>query len=272
VQGSLSQPLEFRAPALQLQAGTTAADLTARMDLLHALDQAQANLEQAAPLQTYGLQQERAVSLLLSAQISQAFNVADEPVQIRERYGRTVNGMSLLLARRLVEIGVPFVTVFWMENPALDQLAQCNSAGGWDTHGNNFGCLRDHLLPEFDRGFSALLDDLHQRGLLDETLVLVTSEMGRKPRIGDPRTGGYAGRDHWTSCMSVLMAGGGVRGGQVYGTSDSRGEYPDRNPVAPEDITKTVYYAMGVTDLDAHDPQGRPYNLLADGVPITDLF
>ena len=136
----------------------------------------------------------------------------------------------MLLARRLVEAGVPFVTVFWKGDKELDTL--CKSGGGWDTHGNNFNCLKDRLLPEFDRPFAALLDDLHQRGLLDETLVLVSSEMGRKPKVGDPRSGGAggAGRDHWTHCMTVLLAGGGIRGGQVYGSSDRYAEFPAEQP------------------------------------------
>jgi uncharacterized protein (DUF1501 family) len=180
--------------------------------------------------------------------------------------------MSLLLARRLVEAGVPFVTVFWMEN---EQIApRCKSAGGWDTHGNNFACLKEYLLPEFDRGLAALLEDLADRHLLDETLVLVTSEMGRKPRIGDPRSGGLngAGRDHWTTCMSVLLAGGGIRGGQVYGGSDKFGEYPADRPVGPEDIAKTVYHAMGVRDLLFRDLAGRPISLLDEGTPLLELF
>src|SRR6185436_2019002 len=110
-----------------------------------------------------------------------AFDVSAELPPMRERYGRAVNGMSLLLARRLAEAGVPFITVFWMENEKIAD--KCKSAGGWDTHGNNFNCLKEHLLPEFDRGFSALVEDLAQRGMLDETLLLVTSEMGRKPKI-----------------------------------------------------------------------------------------
>src|SRR5947209_3519738 len=170
----------------------------------------------------------------------------------------------MLMARRLVEAGVPFVSVFWAEDPALDK--PCKSGGGWDTHGNNFGCLKDHLLPEFDRCFSALIADLHQRGLLARTLVLVSSEMGRQPRVGDPRSGGVtgAGRDHWTHCMSVLFAGGGVRGGQTYGASDRIAAYPADRPVAPEDIAKTVYYAMGIDDLEAEDREGRPFDLLPD--------
>ena len=180
--------------------------------------------------------------------------------------------MSLLLARRLVEAGVPFVTVFWKENEAIAD--KCKSAGGWDTHGNNFNCLKENLLPEFDRAFSALVEDLAGRGLLAQTLLLVTSEMGRTPRIGDPRSGGTsgAGRDHWTHCMSNLLAGGGIRGGQVYGTSDRRGEYPSHRPVTPAHIAKTVYSAMGIDDLTANANDGRVYNLLEEGRPLRELF
>jgi uncharacterized protein (DUF1501 family) len=159
-----------------------------------------------------------------------------------------------------------------MENERLAN--RCRSAGGWDTHGNNFNCLKDYLLPEFDRGFSALIEDLAARGLLDQTLLLVTSEMGRKPRIGDVRSGGLsgAGRDHWTHCLTDLLAGGGIRGGHTYGSSDRYGEYPADRPVSPADITKTVYHAMGIENLDARDRQNRPYNLLAEGQPLTELF
>ncbi len=215
------------------------------------------------------------MSLLMSAGTTQAFNVAAEPQTIRERYGETVNGMSLLLARRLVEAGVPFITVFWLEAGVGSPLAKkCKSAGGWDTHGNNFNCLKEDLLPEFDRGFSALIEDLQQRGLLDETLVMITSEMGRTPKIGDPRSGGNSGqgRDHWTHCLTDVLAGGGIRGGRTYGTSDRLGEYPADLPVTPADVTKTVYHAMGVNDLTAKDNDGRVYNLLDEGRPIVELF
>jgi uncharacterized protein (DUF1501 family) len=220
----------------------------------------------------YTAQQEKAFSLLSSPQSKAAFDIVQEPPEVRAKYGETVNGMSMLMARRLVEVGVPFVSVFWKEDPKTDSL--CKSGGGWDTHGNNFGCLRDHLLPQFDRCFSALLEDLHDRGLLAETLVMVNSEMGRQPKVGDPRSGGVqgAGRDHWTHCMSVLLAGGGIRGGQTYGTSDKVAAYPADRPVAPEDISKTVYYAMGIDDLEAIDREGRPFNLLAEGLPILNLF
>jgi hypothetical protein len=272
VSGQIDKPLEFRAPALVLEGDVTARRLLRRHDLLRSMDLAQREFEDAAVSGTWTHQQERALSLLLSSRATKAFDVAEEPSSLRRRYGETVNGMSLLLARRLVEAGVPFVTVFWMEDERLAN--RCKSAGGWDTHGNNFHCLKESLLPEFDRAFSALVEDLALRGLLDQTLVLVTSEMGRKPRIGDPRSGGIsgAGRDHWTHCLTDLLAGGGIRGGQTFGASDRYAEHPADRPVTPADVTKTVYHAMGIENLEAFDRQNRPYNLLAEGRPLTELF
>jgi hypothetical protein len=272
VQGSLENPLKFEAPALALQGDVTSARLHSRRSLLEAVNDARRQFDREADDGGWSRLHERAASLLGSAQTTAAFNVASEPEKLRERYGPTINGTSLILARRLVEAGVPFVTVFWMENEKL--AGKCKSAGGWDTHGNNFNCLRENLLPEFDRGFSALVEDLDQRGLLDETLLLVTSEMGRTPKIGDPRSGGIAGagRDHWTHAMSVVLAGGGIRGGQAYGTSDRRAEYPAEKPVTPAHIAKTVYHAMGIHDLEATDKDGRVFNLLAEGEPLVELF
>jgi hypothetical protein len=269
--GDLDRPLEFVVPTLTLQGDVDADRLASRRRLLHALDRAARDAERA-PERTFDRQQEKAFSLLSSPRTKGAFDVAREPPAVRDRYGKTVNAMSFLMARRLVEAEVPFVALFWKETPRLNEL--CKSGGGWDTHGNNFGCLRDHLLPEFDRCFSALLDDLQQRGLLGQTLVLVSSEMGRQPRIGDPRSGGPggAGRDHWTHCMSVLFAGGGVRGGQVYGSSDKVAAYPADRPVAPEDVARTVYHAMGIHDLEAVDREGKPFNLMPEGKALTELF
>ncbi len=255
-----------------LTGDVTPAQLLSRRQLLEQLDGVRRGFEKAPAEQTWRRHQERTFELLLSAGTTEAFDVTREPESIRARYGTTVNSMSLLLARRLVEARVPFITVFWKENEAI--ASKCNSAGGWDTHGNNFGCLKEHLLPEFDRAFSALVEDLHQRGLLNRTLLLVTSEMGRMPKVGDPRSGGPggAGRDHWTHCLSALFAGGGISGGQVYGTSDRFAEYPSSHPVTPADVAKTVYHAMGIHDLYAQDSQGRPYNLLDEGQPITRLL
>ena len=270
--GSFEEPLKFTAPTLTMEGGISAGRMDTRRELLRAFNNARRELEDEMQVQSYLRQQERAFTLLTSSGAERAFDIASEPAALRARYGNTINGTSLLMARRMVEAGVPFVTVFWKEDESTAK--QCKSAGGWDTHGDNFNCLKKYLLPQFDQAFSALMEDLAQRGLLDETLVLVTSEMGRKPQVGDVRSGGVggAGRDHWTACMSVLMAGGGIRGGQEVGATDARAEYPKDRPIAPEDVVKTVYHAMGVTNLEATDMLGRPYNLLEEGKPLMDLF
>lgn len=270
--GNFDEPLKFSSPSITMSGGMTAERLQDRRGLLAAFNDARRELDHEAQAQTYLNQQARAFELLSSPAAAKAFDVASEPATLRERYGNEVNGTSLLMARRLVEAGVPFVTVFWKEDESTAQ--QCKSAGGWDTHGDNFNCLRQHLLPKFDRAFSAFMEDMASRGLLDETLVMVTSEMGRTPKVGDRRSGGVAGagRDHWTACMSVLMAGAGIRGGQVVGETDARAELPKDRPIYPEDITKTVYYAMGIQDLEAKDDLGRAYNLLEEGKPLTELF
>jgi hypothetical protein len=272
VHGEVDTPLRFQAPALTLGGDVTARRLLDRRALLGTIDDARRDLDAADRVRTWTSLQERAWGLLASNRTTAAFDVASEPEKIRERYGETINGMSLLLARRLVEAGVPFITVFWKEDESI--ASKCKSAGGWDTHGNNFNCLKENLLPIFDRAFSALIEDLANRHLLDQTLLLVTSEMGRKPQIGDPRSSGPggAGRDHWTHCLTDLLAGGGIQGGQTYGSSDRRGEYPANLPVTPAHIAKTVYHAMGVSNLEAKDRDGRVYNLLEEGEPLLSLF
>ncbi len=268
--GDRPEPMKITAPSLRLEMGK--GRLEDRKALLASINQARTNLDFDASIRNLGEYQNQAFSLLSSASTTSAFDLANESEATIERYGKTINGMSLLMARRLAEAGVPFITVFWREN--LELKAKCRSAGGWDTHGSNFACLANDLLPEFDRAYSALIEDLSFRGMLDQTLVVVSSEMGRKPKIGDRRSGGVsgAGRDHWTACQSIVMAGGGVRGGQTFGKTDRFGEYPVEKTVGPEDITKTVYHAMGVTDLDAMDRSGRPVNLLAEGRALTELF
>ncbi len=272
IHGSRDEPLRFQAPALALGGDVTRDQLQSRQELLSKLDVARRDFEAFPVEQLWKQHQQRALSLLLSADATAAFDVSQEPAATRSRYGESINGTSLLLARRLVEAEVPFVTVFWKGDDSLRK--KCRSAGSWDTHGNNFNCLKEDLLPEFDQAFSALVEDLSQSGLLEQTLLVVTSEMGRTPKIGDPRSGGPsgAGRDHWTHCQSVLMAGGGIRGGQVFGSSDRLGEYPDERPLTPADIAKTVYAATKTDDLMAYDSQGRPYNLLEQGQPIHQLF
>ena len=272
VDGFLDKPLEFQAPSLTLVGDTSAEQLQSRKEMLNRFNQARRDLDRAADDANWKKHQDRTLNLLLSSKTTQAFDLSTENEATRNLYGTSVNAMSLLLARRLVEAQVPFITVFWRENEAIADA--CKSAGAWDTHGNNFECLKKHLLPEFDLAFSGLLVDLQQRGLLDQTFVMVTSEMGRKPKIGDPRSGGSngAGRDHWTHCQSVLLAGGGILGGQTFGTTDRYAEYPAENPVTPADIAKTVYKAVGIHDLQAVDSQGRPYHLLEEGHAIDSLF
>ncbi len=272
VDGSRERPMEYTAPALKLQGEISANRLRGRRELLNTLDESRRRLDQTVVSGNYSKQQLKAFTLLGSSQTNSAFDLSQESAETLDRYGRGINSTTMLMARRLVEAQVPFITVFWKEDRELDKL--CKSGGGWDTHGNNFDCLKDRLLPEFDRPFAALLADLSERGLLDETLVLVSSEMGRKPKVGDPRSGGTtgAGRDHWTSCMSILMAGGGIRGGQVYGSSDKLAEFPAGNPTAPEDIAHTVFHAMGIDDLTARDAEGRPQHLMSEGRPLLELF
>src|SRR5262249_13126899 len=197
----------------------------------------------------------RAFELLSSPATREAFDLAREPQRVRDSYGPSYFAQSGLMARRLVEAGVPLVTVY--------------SAGNrdWDTHSANFSNLKNTLLPPTDRGLSVLLEDLHARGLLAETLVVWMSEMGRTPRINKE-----AGRDHWSFCYSVLLAGGGIRGGQVYGSSDRSAAYPSTNPVSPADVAATIFHCLGI-DPRAHvtDQQGRPL-VVGSGNPIHALL
>jgi len=275
VQGQHSAPLDFRIPALTLEGDVTVARLTNRRTLQTTLDAARRGFDRDAAVQNFDQLQERAFALLSSAESKAAFDLAREPRSVREKYGNNVNAMSMLMARRLVEAGVPFVTVYWYHDYEEDKRRGC-LGGAWDTHWKNFSCLKDYLLPQFDRPFATLLADLDERGLLEQTLVVVNSEMGRTPKLGDPRSGGTGaaepGRDHWTHCQTALLAGGGVRGGQVYGSSDKIGAYPAELPVGPEHVVHTIYHAMGIHDLSAVDNQSRPYNLLEEGEPLLKLF
>jgi hypothetical protein len=197
----------------------------------------------------------KAMALLSSPATRHAFDLAKEPLPVRERYGPQPFAQNCLLARRLVEAGVPLVTVY--------------SAGyrDWDTHGDNFKLLKNNLLPIADQGVAALLEDLDNRGLLQETLVVWMGEMGRTPRIN-----GGGGRDHWSFCYSIVMAGGGIRGGQVYGSSDRMAAYPSTNPVSPADIAATIYHCLGVDpQTEVLDQQGRPL-VVGAGQPIQALL
>ena len=191
--------------------------------------------------------QERAINMILSPQAQRAFDLHAEPEGLRDRYGRTKFGQGALLARRLIEHGVPLVTVYWNGEEV---------PGGWDLHYRNYQYL-PILAPILDRGFSALLDDLSARGLLDETLVVWMGEFGRAPLI--EREGG---RGHWARCYSVVLAGAGIKPGIVHGRSDRRAAYPVDGAVSPQDLVTTIYHCLGIaTDTELSDPLGRPVKL-----------
>ncbi len=189
--------------------------------------------------------QRKALSLLTSSETQRAFDIEAEDPRLRDRYGRTSYGQSVLMARRLVESGVRFVTVFYSPN-----------INGWDTHSDNFSTLRDKLLPATDQTLPALIEDLDSRGLLDDTLVVWAGEMGRSPKMNKT-----AGREHWPQCYTILMAGGGMKRGFLYGASDSTAAYPKDNPCTPDDISATMFYCMGIdpsTELRNHVNQPIP--------------
>lgn len=230
--------------------------LTDQRRLLGQFDAATRRIDRLAASTVLESHYQRAFDLLTSTTARTAFDLTKEPHAVRRRYGMTPFGQGCLLARRLIEAGVRLVTVNWERDDAF-----------WDTHKNNFSDLRNKLLPNFDRGASALLEDLSDRGLLDDTLVVALGEFGRTPRIN-----GQAGRDHWAACNSILLAGAGIPGGQVYGASDRLAAYPQRDPVRPEDLAATIYHLLGI-DAAAllSDPQGRKV-AISTGSVLTRLI
>ncbi|RMG35325.1 MAG: DUF1501 domain-containing protein [Planctomycetota bacterium] len=232
------------------------------------LDRRRRDLATAA-VATLDAHYHQAFALLDSAVGAGAFDLSREPDRIRDRYGRNPHGQSVLQARRLIEHGVPLVTVFW-PNDGIK-----NVSVYWDTHSRNFIDLKERLIPAADQAFAALLDDLHERGLLDETLVVWTGEFGRTPRIGQRNSdagAGRDGRDHWPNCFTTVLAGAGLRGGSVYGASDRHAAFPARDPVAPVDLVATVYHLLGVPpDLVLHDNLGRPHRI-CPGTPVAALL
>jgi hypothetical protein len=193
-----------------------------------------------------------------------AFDLGKEDPRLLDRYGRTLFGHSTLIARRLVEAGVRFVNVTW--DLFWDRVQVDFDA--WDTHTRNFPILRENKLPYFDLTYTALLEDLEQRGLLDETLVVVMSEMGRTPKINPA-----GGRDHWTYCYSMLFAGAGIRGGTVHGASDAQAAYVKDTPVSTADVCATIYACLGIDpEMPVHDRGGRPQPIARGGQPIREIL
>src|SRR5262249_914918 len=238
---------DFQVPGLGLPADVAPTRFDGRRGLLQRVNNQLDAVHRSGVLTLHDGRTQQAFDLISSPQARRAFNLDLEPAQVRDRYGRSRFGQSVLLARRLVEAGVPLIRVNWTRvKGALNN-------GHWDTHTKNTEALKQ-LMPLMDQTYSALLEDLSERGLLDETLVLWMGEFGRTPKIN-----GAAGRDHWGHVFSVALAGGGVRGGQVYGASDPRGAYPKDGRVQPQDLTATILHCLGIPPgSPLQDHQGRP--------------
>lgn len=254
--GDPSSP-DWKPSSLALPADLSLDRLQSRFELLKQLDHQRAAIE-SSEVRDLHSHQARAYDLLVSQHVREAFDLTREPDSLRERYGRNIHGQSVLIARRLVEHGVPLVTVNWHND----------GKNFWDTHGDNFNRLKNELIPPADMALSALLEDLEQRGMLQETLVVWVGEFGRRPQI----TAANAGREHWPYCYSGLLAGGGIRGGVVYGESDSHAAYPVSNPVSPLDFGTTIVDALGIpVDTVLEDREGRPHRVTA-GKVLDSLF
>jgi hypothetical protein len=259
---------DFAVEELSLPEGVTPERLSTRRSLLKTVESAFPLIQESPQIARLDTFYQRAYSLLTSPAARKAFDIQSEPEKVRDRYGRNTYGQQLLLARRLVEAGVRLVTVYWGGHVnAPDPY--------WDTHQNNFAAQKDQLLPPFDLCLSALLEDLDQRGLLETTLVVTMGEFGRTPRIGQITANAATnatGRDHWPFCYSIVMAGGGVKGGRVIGASDETASYPAERPVHPADIVATIYHTVGI---EPHtmikDRLGRPIPA-TQGEPVSELF
>ncbi|MDB5352579.1 MAG: hypothetical protein JWN86_3826 [Planctomycetota bacterium] len=267
---------EFAPPELRQESGFDARRMQSRRVLHDALESSPAiDRHTASDVDTL---YRRAFDLFGNPAVAEAFRIDREDPRLRDRYGLNPYGQSLILARRLTEAGVPMVTVYWPErtereafnnNGTIDPVA----VPAWDTHGNhvgssgNFPLLKNQLLPPFDLGSSALLEDLSSRGRLDDTLVIFTGEFGRSPRVN-----GDAGRDHYGNVFSLMMAGGGIKGGCVHGSSDKIGAYPGTDPVNPGQFAATLYHCLGIRpDTEIRDGLNRPFRL-AEGEPVGALL
>ena len=251
-------------PSASLQDGMTIDRLNLRRSLLQQIDDERQRADQLAAASSFQRNQKQAFDILTSSAMRKAFDLTQEDPKTVERYGHTLFGNSTLIARRLIEAGVRFVNVTWdlFWGPVnVDYDA-------WDTHTQNFKILQKNKLPGFDQTMSALMSDLQTRGLLDETLVVVTSEMGRTPRIN-----ANAGRDHWTFCYGSLLAGAGIQGGTVYGSSDSQAAYVKDKPVRPADLNATIYRTLGIDPgLRVPDHGNRPNEIAQGGREISEIM
>ncbi len=251
---------EFQAPNLTLPEDFSRGRLGSRMQLLGHIDRQRADLERIARVEQFDRYREGAISLLTDGRVRDAIDVATAPDEVQTRYGKNSFGWSLLMARRLVEAGVNLVQVNLGNNET------------WDTHGEAFPHLKDLLFPPTDRALSALLDDLHDSGLLDSTLIVMAGEFGRTPKISHlPQHYKQPGRDHWGAVQTVWLAGGGVQGGRVIGSSDKIGAFPAADPQTPENLAATIYSSLGLPETVAwYNDLGQPHHVY-HGEPIRGL-
>jgi len=254
---------EPRLTDIDLLEGITIDRLEHRRRLVEQIDAEFSRLDARRDLGNYSREQQLAFEMLTSAKVREAFDLSREEDRTRERYGSTLFGSATMLARRLVERGVRFVNVSWDNYSKRFEV----SKAAWDTHERNFPMLRQTLLPNFDQTYSAFIEDLDARGLLDETLVVTMGEMGRTPRINDK-----GGRDHWTYCYSVLLAGAGIRGGAIYGASDDQAAFIKDKPVHVRDICATIYHLLGIDpEMPVYNRAGRPIPIAHGGRPIVEI-
>jgi hypothetical protein len=250
---------KFEAPSLTLPQWLTQPRLASRIALVEELNRQRGGLDRAAETESLDRFRQDAVSLMTNSRVTSALDVTRADDATQDRYGRNSFGWSLLMARRLVEAGVNLVQV----NLGNDET--------WDTHGNAFPHLRDKLFPPTDRAASALLDDLADLGLLDDTLIVMAGEFGRTPKISGIASYALPGRDHWGAVQTVFFAGGGIRGGQVVGASDKLGAYPAEAPQKPENFAATIYRALGLPQTTHwRDELDRPHYIY-HGEPIPGL-
>ena len=262
-------------PGLTLQADLPTGRLSERLSLKGSLDRAWEQLDREQRAVDMNRLYAEAYQMLSSPQARQAFDLDDEPAALRDRYGRHRSGQALLLARRLVEAEVPYVNVIWNHsNRGQDDYPDETDQYGWDTHNDIFDSLRSRLLPRFDESFSALIEDLDQRGLLETTLVICMGEFGRAPRVAlEPKfAGATPGRKHWPTVYSIALAGAGVQRAAVVGASDRLGAEPITERYGPWDVAATIFHALGIDPAGHYtDPLERPFPI-ATGRPIEAIY
>lgn len=244
----------FQVRNMKLPGRVSASRLDRRKGLQAQIDKIRRDIDIKGDIEGLDKHYRDAMEMVTSDKAQKAFDIAKEDPRLRESYGRHDLGQSCLLARRLVEAGVTYVTI--------------QAGGGWDTHGDNFKQLKDNLLPKYDRAVATLVQDLYDRGLANDVLVMAFGEFGRTPRIN-----GGAGRDHWPGAMSILFAGGGLKMGQTIGTTDPRAEAPATRPYSPGCVLSTMYHVLGINHKHSfYDEANRPLPILSEGKPIEELI